>query len=188
MDCTGTLKVKLKNDLCAFASRFASQIHLRQEKLSSPSTELCSLASVPSVPSGRPDCACGPISFSFETNFGKTFDCVDDSCLHRTPNRPISVQEVVVSELNEDGSLILDRTVYERNFAHGDEAEYKSFASRGATPSYLSFAMTGRNVLNQRITNTFTVELDPFNCSQPKLREGDQLGWLVFVSSAMDSV
>jgi hypothetical protein len=109
---------------------------------------------------------------------------------------PVSVSEITVRELGQNlGTGIFSSQIPGDSFITGDSFTYTSSSvgtqagldmsiTSGVFPRGLKVQLRGINLFNEIVDNNFTIvfsnECDVF----PVVQEGDQIGWVKFVSSS----
>jgi hypothetical protein len=153
---------------------------------------------------GVDQCACFPSTYTFVLALGQT--CAETSL----PNSgiagttcsvlpagsnmiPTSVNAITVFELGQNSAAILTTEIsIDTSFISGDAFTYTSFVGTqgglntnvqfNTFPRGLELRISGLNLFSETIVNTFTIEFSNACGIFPVVEEGDQIGWVKFVS------
>jgi len=152
-------------------------------------------------------CACQPSVYEFTFDLDLTCDDQDvggegisaTTCLTELRGQenqedadlvPVSVGQVSVFELDQNLDVIA-QTVNTGNYLTGSTFTYTSIIATepdmlnpDSLPRGLQLVIIGINALNQAVVNTFAILYDNDCGVFPLLREGQQAGWVIFVSKA----
>jgi hypothetical protein len=110
---------------------------------------------------------------------------------------PTSVSSITILELGQNlGTILTTEIPIDSAFISGQTFTYTSFFGTqegldtneefGTFPRGLELRISGRNLFSETIVNTFTIEFSNSCCYTcgifPVVEEGDQIGWVKFVS------
>jgi hypothetical protein len=166
---------------------------------------------------GVDQCACFPSTYTFVLDLGQlcsqtslpssgiessTCSVLSESgaVLTGTNMFPVSVSEITVFELGQDlGTAIISTQIPGNSFITGGSFTYTSSSvgtqdgldssiASGVFPRGLELQLRGLNLFSEIVDNRFTIvfsnECDVF----PVVQEGDQIGWVKFVSNSFLAV
>jgi hypothetical protein len=102
---------------------------------------------------------------------------------------PVSVSNILISELDFDLQTIIKQENFTGTFVNGDQLNYTSFIEEDPAavnlttlPHGLIVILTGVNAAGVELQNTYVIEYTN-NCSTyPVLDDDNQIGWTIVVS------
>jgi hypothetical protein len=159
---------------------------------------------------GVDQCACFPSTYTFVLALGQTCaetslpnSGIEDSMCSILPEQPntdligspipTSVSSITILELGQNlGTILTTEIPIDSAFISGQTFTYTSFFGTqegldtneefGTFPRGLELRISGRNLFSETIVNTFTIEFNNTCGISPVVEEGDQIGWVKFVS------
>jgi hypothetical protein len=162
---------------------------------------------------GVDQCACFPSTYTFVLDLGQscsqtslsssgvftTCSVLSESGAVLSNMVPVSVSEITVFELGQNLVTIIATQIPGNSFITGGSFTYPSSSvgtqdgldtsiASGVFPRGLELQLRGLNLFSEIVYNRFTIvfsnECDVF----PLVQEGDQIGWVKFVSNSFLAV
>jgi hypothetical protein len=101
---------------------------------------------------------------------------------------PVTIGSIIVSELDENRQAV-GQTTYRGPYTDGDIITYTSIilsdpdsVTAETIPRGFQVVLTGLNLAEETLTNTWIVEYENDCSIFPLLTKGEQIGWTIFVS------
>lgn len=160
---------------------------------------------------GTDQCACFPSTYTFVLDLGQTCSQtslsntgIESTTCTVSPSEsgaavtgsglvPVSVSEITVLELGQNLGNIIPYQVPGNSFITGASFTYTSSyvgtqaglntsIASGVFPRGLELQLRGLNLFSEVVENRFTIVFSNDCDTFPAVEEGDQIGWVTFVS------